>query len=127
MISGPRNSRPTLRGWVNKTTGQLVKAEVLTKAQIDAWDAAQNGEGSIPVADPLGLIESDPLGLEKIEEELDLPDDLGLSDFDESQMKIMNDYVQARRKAGEAQLEYMRRTGQMDYYKDLLSKTLRKK
>lgn len=129
MISGPKNSRPTLRGWVNLTTGQIVKSERLTKSQIDEWEL--NRDKPEIKSDPLGL-SSDPLGLSKVETpsvELDIPDDLGLEElnFDEDYKEVMEDFAEKRRKLGEAYLEKMRKTGEMDYYKSIISKTMRKK
>ena len=136
MISGPRNSRPTLRGWVNITTGQLVKEVKITKAQIDEWDAAQKKPQSQPqqslqIDDPLGL-GGDPLGLSNdvnMDVDFDIPDDLGLDtiEYTEEQKDILNKLAENRRKLGEAKLKHMKVTGEMDYYKSLVHKLNRKK
>lgn len=130
MISGPRNSRPTLRGWVNKTTGQLVKQEKITKAQIDEWDAAQKGVIIEVADDPLGL--GSPISVTKDDPQLiepELPDDLGLETLDltEDEKGVMDNFVSARRKLGEAKLKQMKVSGELDYYKNIVAKMNRKK
>lgn len=37
MIRGPKNATPTPRGWINPKTGELLKAQKLTDAQIAEW------------------------------------------------------------------------------------------
>lgn len=37
MISGPKNSVPTSRGWV-APNGELLKAQKITQAEIDEWN-----------------------------------------------------------------------------------------
>jgi hypothetical protein len=144
MISGPKNSRPTLRGWVNLATNQLVKEERLTKAQIDEWESSRNKDVSknertvndVNINDPLGLssmIEDD----KEISNEYDIPEDLGLetleelsdSDFEkiESYREIEENYHKSKRRLGETRLEVMRKSGELDYFKNILDKTLNKK
>lgn len=130
MISGPRNSRPTLRGWINKTTGQLVKQEVITKEQIDEWDAANTAKPTTDIVDPLGLTVVEETPVEEIDdglEDVDLPDDLGLQKLNEDRLDAMAEMAKARKAAGEAQLRRMRATGELDFYKNIIAKTNRKK
>lgn len=37
MIKGPKNAYPTNRGWVHPKTGELLKAQKITDAQIQEW------------------------------------------------------------------------------------------
>ena len=37
MIKGPKNAYPTNRGWVHEKTGELLKAQKITDAQIQEW------------------------------------------------------------------------------------------
>ena len=37
VISGPKGAEPTLRGWVNPKTGELLKSQRITQDQIDEW------------------------------------------------------------------------------------------
>lgn len=36
-IKGPKGAEPTLRGWVNPKTGELLKSQRITQPQIDEW------------------------------------------------------------------------------------------
>ena len=36
-ISGPKGAEPTLRGWINPKTGELLKSQRITQDQIDEW------------------------------------------------------------------------------------------
>lgn len=37
MIRGPKNAVPTSRGWINPKTGELLKSQRITDAQIAEW------------------------------------------------------------------------------------------
>lgn len=37
MIRGPKNATPTPRGWINPKTGELLKVQRLSDAQIAGW------------------------------------------------------------------------------------------
>jgi len=41
MIKGPKNATPTPRGWVNPKSGELLKAQKLTEAQIAEWHGVE--------------------------------------------------------------------------------------
>jgi hypothetical protein len=44
----PKNAIPTLRGWVHPRTGELLKAQKMTEAQVDAYWAEQVSEPAAP-------------------------------------------------------------------------------
>lgn len=48
MIRGPKNATPTNRGWINPKTGELLKAQKITDAQIAEW----NGEPVVAAPAP---------------------------------------------------------------------------
>lgn len=37
-IKGPKGAIPTLRGWVNPNTGELLKSQRITTGQIQEWN-----------------------------------------------------------------------------------------
>ena len=41
MIKGPKNATPTPRGWVNPKSGELLKSQKLTEAQIAEWHGVE--------------------------------------------------------------------------------------
>jgi len=36
-LKGPKGAEPTLRGWINPKTGELLKSQRMTQAQVDEW------------------------------------------------------------------------------------------
>jgi len=36
-MRGPKNSVPTLRGWINPKSGELLKSQRISQSDIDAW------------------------------------------------------------------------------------------
>ena len=36
-MKGPKGAEPTQRGWINPKTGELLKSQKMTQAQIDEW------------------------------------------------------------------------------------------
>lgn len=61
MISGPKNSVPTSRGWVSPK-GELLKAQKITQAEIDEW----NG---VSVKDDTPVVEAAEVVVEAQDEE----------------------------------------------------------
>ena len=51
MIKGPKNAYPTNRGWVHEKTGELLKAQKITDAQIQEWI------GVPPAPEPAPVVE----------------------------------------------------------------------
>lgn len=48
MIKAPNwcaGAEPTVRGWTNPKTGELLKSQSLTKKQVAEWHDAHNGRG----------------------------------------------------------------------------------
>ena len=62
MISGPKNSVPTLRGWV-APNGELLKAQKISQEEIDEWNGV-----SAPAHQPEPVVEAEP---EVVEEEVE--------------------------------------------------------
>lgn len=57
MIRGPKNATPTPRGWINPKTGELLKVQRLTDAQIAEWYGVDPVE---PIEQPTpALVEED--------------------------------------------------------------------
>jgi hypothetical protein len=36
-MKGPKNAVPTLRGWINPKSGELLKSQKISQSDIDAW------------------------------------------------------------------------------------------
>lgn len=36
-IKGPKGAEPTLKGWVNPKTGELLKSQKISQSQVDEW------------------------------------------------------------------------------------------
>jgi hypothetical protein len=47
-LRGPKGAKPTLRGWVNPKTGELLKSQRISQADIDEW----NGVAPQPAPSP---------------------------------------------------------------------------
>jgi hypothetical protein len=48
MIKSPKwcaGAEPTVKGWVHPKTGELLKSQKFTKAQVSEWHDAHNGIG----------------------------------------------------------------------------------
>jgi len=41
LKSGPKGAIPTLRGWINPKTGELLKAQRITQEQLDEYNGVQ--------------------------------------------------------------------------------------
>ena len=52
-INGPRGAVPTSRGWENPQTGELLKSQRISQAQIDEWHGV-----TAPAPEPAVLTES---------------------------------------------------------------------
>lgn len=61
MINGPKNSVPTLRGWV-APNGELLKAQKISQEEIDEWNGTS-------VESPAPVVETAEVVVEPQEEE----------------------------------------------------------
>lgn len=61
MIKGPKNSIPTLRGWV-APNGELLKCQKISQEEIDEWNGT-------PVEAPAPVVETAEVVVEPQEEE----------------------------------------------------------
>ena len=59
-MSIPKNSHPTLRGWVHPRTGELLKAQRMTQEQIDAWWHGQHAVVEAPAPAPMQTLHEAP-------------------------------------------------------------------
>jgi len=51
---GPKGAIPTLRGWIDPKTGELLKSQLFTQEQLDAYNGVQM------IAEPAPVIEPEP-------------------------------------------------------------------
>ena len=51
---GPKGSIPTLRGWIDPRTGELLKSQRFTQEQLDEYNGVQM------IAEPAPVIEPEP-------------------------------------------------------------------
>lgn len=54
LKSGPKGAIPTLRGWINPKTGELLKSQRITQEQLDEYNGVQM------IAEPAPIIEPEP-------------------------------------------------------------------
>ena len=47
-IRGPKGAHPTVRGWINPKTGELLKAQKISGAQIAEWHGGEMGTAPPP-------------------------------------------------------------------------------
>jgi hypothetical protein len=77
MIKAPKwcvGAEPTVKGWVHPKTGELLKSQKFTKAQVSEWHDAHNGIGDKHV---VAEAAAEP---EVIEEELEFEEDFDLDE-----------------------------------------------
>ena len=77
MIKAPKwcaGAEPTVKGWVNPQTGELLKSQKFTKKQVAEWHDAHNGRGDKhDVAE--AAAEPEIVEEEIVEEEFDLDEE----------------------------------------------------
>jgi hypothetical protein len=56
---GPKGAIPTLRGWIDPKTGELLKSQLFTQEQLDAYNGVQMIAEPSPVIERL-FIETEP-------------------------------------------------------------------
>ena len=56
-INGPRGAVPTLRGWENPKTGELLKSQRISQEQIDEWHGV-TAPAPTPEPEPVVLTEA---------------------------------------------------------------------
>ena len=54
LKQGPKGAIPTLRGWINPQTGELLKSQRITQEQLDEYNGVQM------IVEPAPVIESEP-------------------------------------------------------------------
>lgn len=68
-ISGPKGAEPTIRGWVNPKTGELLKSQKITQAQIDEWHGKPLVEPTVEENDDIDLENLTKVELEELARE----------------------------------------------------------
>lgn len=53
LKQGPKGAIPTLRGWINPKTGELLKSQRITQEQLDEYNGVQM------IAEPAPIIEQE--------------------------------------------------------------------
>ena len=53
LKQGPKGAIPTLRGWINPKTGELLKAQRITQEQLDEYNGVQM------IAEPAPIVEQE--------------------------------------------------------------------
>ena len=69
MIKGPKNSIPTLKGWVHPRTNELLKCQRITQAQIDEWYGATEPAPKIEEVKDVVYSSPEPEVVEEVAEE----------------------------------------------------------
>lgn len=62
-IKGPKGAHPTLRGWVNPKTGELLKVQKITQAQIDDFFGVQVEGPFESAVEAIEVVEEVPVDL----------------------------------------------------------------
>lgn len=52
LKQGPKGAIPTLRGWINPQTGELLKSQRITQEQLDDYNGVQMIVEPAPVIEP---------------------------------------------------------------------------
>jgi len=52
LKQGPKGAIPTLRGWINPQTGELLKSQRITQEQLDEYNGVQMIVEPAPVIEP---------------------------------------------------------------------------
>lgn len=69
LKSGPKGAIPTLRGWINPKTGELLKAQRITQEQLNEYNGVQMITEPAPVVEEELIIDYEPTIFEE------MPDD----------------------------------------------------
>jgi hypothetical protein len=56
-MKGPKNSVPTLRGWINPKSGELLKSQRISQSDIDAWHGVSAPAPAKPKIDMEAIME----------------------------------------------------------------------
>lgn len=68
-IRGPKGAHPTVRGWINPKTGELLKAQKISGAQIAEWHGVDMGTPPPPKPAPAAAAVNPHIPQEPVEDE----------------------------------------------------------
>lgn len=78
-IRGPKGAHPTVRGWINPKTGELLKAQKISGAQIAEWHGVDMGINTPPKPKPTSVaavvnphIPQEPVEAIEVDEDKDI-------------------------------------------------------